>query len=254
MNKRFDGILICTDMDGTLAYRGQISKNNADAIRYFQEQGGIFTVISGRYPNFYNELRDFVFPKAPLCGMNGSAISDMTTGTLLFESTMGKEELPYVLSMLQKVPDVVSIYLQMKSGTFHSPVQGGIPTIPFPDNICDIYKILFVVPDEASDKSASIIKQCSLGRYEVSRSWINGIEIQKHGIDKGSAVRFVKEQLKGQITYTIGVGDFENDIPLLLASDLKVAEQDAFGPVKEIADRITTSCQIDSIAKIIESL
>ena len=126
--------------------------------------------------------------------------------------------------------------------------------LPFPDNICDIYKILFVVPDEASDDATTLIKQGAADRYEVSRSWINGIEIQKHGINKGSAVGFLKEWFKGRITHTIGVGDFENDIPLLLASDLKVAEQDAFGPVKEIADRITTSCQVDSIAKIIESL
>ena len=50
MNK-FKGYLILSDIDGTLTNdRGQISAENAAAIRYFQEEGGLITVASGRYP------------------------------------------------------------------------------------------------------------------------------------------------------------------------------------------------------------
>ena len=37
---KFDGILIGTDLDGTLVSEGKVSRENADAIRYFQAEGG----------------------------------------------------------------------------------------------------------------------------------------------------------------------------------------------------------------------
>ena len=44
----FDGYLICTDCDGTLTdTEGRLSKENAHAIRYFQKQGGRFTLATG---------------------------------------------------------------------------------------------------------------------------------------------------------------------------------------------------------------
>ena len=49
---KFDGILICTDLDGTL-YRNDktVSKENREAIEYFKNEGGYFTFITGRMPN-----------------------------------------------------------------------------------------------------------------------------------------------------------------------------------------------------------
>ena len=44
---KFSGILICSDFDGTLAVGGHVVEKNIDAIRYFQENGGLFSVITG---------------------------------------------------------------------------------------------------------------------------------------------------------------------------------------------------------------
>ncbi len=39
---KFDGILICTDLDGTLMNsKKEISKENLDAIEYFKANGGL---------------------------------------------------------------------------------------------------------------------------------------------------------------------------------------------------------------------
>ena len=46
--KKFEGMLLITDFDGTLACHGTISEENCSAIRYFQENGGLFTFSSGR--------------------------------------------------------------------------------------------------------------------------------------------------------------------------------------------------------------
>ena len=49
----FEGVLICTDLDGTLLRNDKsISRENLDAIEYFKAQGGLFTIVTGRMP-FY---------------------------------------------------------------------------------------------------------------------------------------------------------------------------------------------------------
>ena len=48
---KFDGMLICTDLDGTLLEKNRsISEENHNAIEYFKSEGGIFTFITGRMP------------------------------------------------------------------------------------------------------------------------------------------------------------------------------------------------------------
>ena len=49
--KKFEGMLFCTDLDGTL-YTGdkRVSKENLEAIEYFKSEGGLFTFITGRVP------------------------------------------------------------------------------------------------------------------------------------------------------------------------------------------------------------
>ena len=60
--KKFEGILLCTDLDGTLLRNDKsISRENLDAINYFMSEGGYFTFITGRMPytssNIYKTRR-----------------------------------------------------------------------------------------------------------------------------------------------------------------------------------------------------
>ena len=49
--KKFDGILLISDLDGTLLKGDKsISEENIKAIEYFKSNGGIFTFITGRVP------------------------------------------------------------------------------------------------------------------------------------------------------------------------------------------------------------
>lgn len=71
---RFDGILICTDLDGTLLNSDRrISKENLEAIEYFKQEGGIFTFVTGRMPFFVSDMYEAVQPNAPFGCVNGGA-------------------------------------------------------------------------------------------------------------------------------------------------------------------------------------
>ena len=50
---KFDGVLLCSDWDGTLTDGRAVPQENIDAIRYFQKDGGYFTFASGRYAGHF---------------------------------------------------------------------------------------------------------------------------------------------------------------------------------------------------------
>ena len=69
--KKFEGILICTDLDGTLINSsGNISQENLDAIEYFKANGGLFTFVSGRMPYFASDIYNAIKPNAPFGCIN----------------------------------------------------------------------------------------------------------------------------------------------------------------------------------------
>ena len=75
--KKFDGILLCTDLDGTLLRNDKsISQENLDAIEYFKSEGGYFTFITGRMPCFSEEIYQVVRPNAPIGCINGGGVYD----------------------------------------------------------------------------------------------------------------------------------------------------------------------------------
>ena len=64
---KFDGMLICTDLDGTLLRNDKtISRENIEAIEYFKQAGGYFTFVTGRMPFFVSYVLSAVNPNAPL--------------------------------------------------------------------------------------------------------------------------------------------------------------------------------------------
>ena len=64
--KKFEGMLICTDLDGTLLRRDKtVSMENLEAIEHFKAEGGYFTFITGRMPYYVDDLPERVRINAP---------------------------------------------------------------------------------------------------------------------------------------------------------------------------------------------
>ena len=76
--KKFEGILFCTDLDGTLFDDNKtISKENLDAIEYFKSEGGLFTFITGRPPRITDDIYKAVQPNAPYGCNNGGGTAEL---------------------------------------------------------------------------------------------------------------------------------------------------------------------------------
>ena len=81
---KFSGYLICTDCDGTLTYEpGKVSDVNAEAIKYFQNEGGLFTLATGRFPDHAKLFEDRFKINAPMVSVNGAIIYDEKNNKLI---------------------------------------------------------------------------------------------------------------------------------------------------------------------------
>ena len=70
----FSDILLAVDFDRTLTGPdSKIPERNLEAIRYFMENGGAFTVNTGRTPATLHHHMDKLAYNAPLLMYNGSA-------------------------------------------------------------------------------------------------------------------------------------------------------------------------------------
>ena len=83
--KKFEGILFCTDLDGTLYDDNKnVSRKNLEAIEYFKSEGGTFTFITGRVPKTSKSICEIINPNAPYGCLGGGGIYDPTADKFLW--------------------------------------------------------------------------------------------------------------------------------------------------------------------------
>ncbi len=255
MAGKFDGILICTDFDNTLAFAETVSPENREAIRYFQENGGLFAPVSGRPSRFFLRHLEQFRPNTFVAGLNGTIIEDIFSGERIFEAPLGDEALATAAACVARYSTIHLIGFQgaATSTEIEKPADGwDFTKTPI---VSPFYKIMLVLDDpEQSDAVYNGLTERFGDRYEVARSWLTGVELQAKGVDKGTAIRELRRYYGERIKTVIGFGDYENDIPLLRAADIAVAEENALPCVKAVADRVTGSCKTDSLARIIMEL
>ena len=103
----YSDVLLTVDYDRTLtAPDSTIPQRNLDAIRYFMENGGAFTVNTGRSVPMANVFRDKVPVNAPLLLYNGSAAYDREKGELCFMHEIDMDLWETVDELLELFPDL----------------------------------------------------------------------------------------------------------------------------------------------------
>lgn len=254
---KFDGYLFLTDMDGTLTQPGEpeISQANCQAIRYFQAEGGRFTVATGRSPDFIRNYMDLFRPNAPLITLNGAMICSEDGCTPLKEFFIDEKILD-VLSFLLPHPYMYCVYFGNGITQYNRMMEGTLEeklnyyaALPKP-----WYKIVTRQPEEFAQPLMAELEQKFGHLYEFDRSYSMGIEIHKKGSGKGACLDWLINHSPDPIRVTIAAGDYENDISMIRKATIGYAVSNAIDSVKHAADRITVSHKDSAIARIIEEL
>ena len=257
--QKFRGYLILSDIDGTITNdRGEITPENASAIRYFQSEGGLVTVSSGRYPQFIDKYADVFVPNTYVIGINGTMLFDPVT------------RVPVVTKPIDDgITDVLHALIRDNTCIRHIVASAHDREITIPgedfDRIDEILAGLgkpwhrFIIvqnADRTMEVMEYLVRLCG-DRYNLDRSWSEGIEIHSPDSGKGELLPDLLALLAQQgnpIHTTVCVGDYENDISMLRHADIAYAVENAIDEVKAASDRVTVHHNRHALAHIINDL
>ena len=264
--KKFDGILFCTDLDGTILKSDRtISKENLDAIEYFKSEGGKFTFITGRMPFFASQFYDIIRPNAPVGCINGGGLYDYKKGEYIQTTELSKKVFELIDVIYDNFPNI-----GIQVNTFHKvyfyrdnqAMQDFRKLTRLPDLVKHyrevsepIAKIVFVSDNEAELLATQkMLEEHPLAEdFTFVRAEKTLFEILPRKMGKHRALEALAEAFSN-ITKTIAIGDYNNDITMLKAANLGIAVANATPDTKKVADLVTVSNEEHAIARVIEDL
>lgn len=257
---KFDGVLLCSDFDMTMGRGGIVTDGNCEAIRYFQENGGRFTIISGRHPLYLKEHQNGFRVNAPLVGYNGALILDENTGEALYSGGRGDQKALDLAERLWNEDErlrrvVMHDRTPLSLACHREEREDCVRTIAALRERCELpmYNVLCctALPEDAAALMKRL-QELTPPCFEIARSWDTGIEIICESDSKGKAALRLKQMLNAELLVT--VGDYENDITMLQAGDISYAVENALPHVKAAAKRETVHYTQHAIAAIVEDL
>ena len=258
----FSDVLLTVDYDRTLtAPDSTIPERNLTAIRYFIDNGGSFTVNTGRSVPMTKVFREQVPVNAPLLLYNGSAAYDISEEKLSFCHEINLDMWKTVKEMEELFPDMtvevqgVSAHYRFSENPawdalsdhnrcargFAQPGDdlGPFLKIAIYGEIRDVtIAHLFSATEEERrrmDEVEAILHE-KYGQYcEIFRAATRIIDIHAKGVSKMRSAQELKQQLGKKIL--VCVGDAHNDIPMLEGADFAFSPADAI-----VADRFPNVC------------
>lgn len=258
----FSDVLLTVDYDRTLtAPDSTIPERNLEAIRYFMENGGAFTVNTGRSIPMTKAFRDKVPVSAPLLLYNGSAAYDLKEKKLTFCHEIQMDMWETVKTCLELFPDL-TVEVQGVDAHYrftenpawdafsehqqcaHAFAQPGDDLGPFLKfsvygQIRDVTvaHLYSGSPEECRriDEAEQILKERFGKHCEVFRAATRILDIHAKGVSKARSARELQARLGRKIL--VCAGDGENDLPMMYDADYAFAPADGI-----IADKFKTVC------------
>ena len=264
---KFSGILLCTDLDGTLIRNdGTISKENINAIEYFKKEGGIFTFITGRMPFYAEAIHDIVNPNAPIGCINGGGVFDYAKKEYIWKQVMPKNVVEIIRAVDEKFADIgiqVNTFYKCYFCRENQTTKWFREVTDLPNLVCDYYKvdepiakIIFgsEIDEQILDIQKTLLSHPLAENFDFVRSERTLFEILPKGICKGTAVKKLAEHLNIDMNKTIAIGDYNNDISMFRAVKIGIAVANACEDALAAADCVTVSNDKHAIAQVIYDL
>lgn len=245
---KFEGYLLVTDFDDTFCpkHGAPVPEENRRAARRFMDEGGLFTIATGRDVRSYYSIRDKFTVNAPLVLSNGAVIFDGDSGESWYESflpfscrsdlTAARDAFPGTGMEVHRGADVRvcgrNAALEEHLARMGVPVSEADPGhILYPWT-----KVVLVAPGELRTESETAHALCAWigerypGRYEAVPSGAL-VDVVAAGSDKGSGVRRLADFLDILPEHVVCIGDGWNDIPMLRAAGRAFAPETALPEV-----------------------
>ena len=262
---KFDHVLLVTDFDDT-AYTSDrtVPERNLRALAYFEEQGGHFTVATGRAHRTFAPYVHLLPINAPVILSNGSALYDFQTGEMLEQTFLPKESPEDLAQILEEFPSMameayhgediyawhpnwITDFHMNKVGTFYTVCP--IPEMPVPWT-----KAILQDEYDTAQRAKRRLQELTGDRYEAIFSNRYYLEITEKGSNKGGMALRLAKRLGVSPADLYCAGDNENDIPLLEVAAMGFAPSDCAQIMRDWGPHLVCTCAEGVLADIIEIL
>ncbi|OOM81174.1 putative phosphatase [Clostridium puniceum] len=263
MRNIFDGYVIVSDLDGTLLNNDKnISQENLEAINYFTENGGTFSVATGRVIEATQEYLSNIKVNLPIIVYNGGVIYDYNNQKILSEKFVDDNQKQIVLKIKKEYDNIgIEIYANKKlyilknSGhSYRSATQMLDILYDIKEDIflMDWHKILIVGNIEVIDD----IERTFEDKYKIkgTRSGRTSYELLPVNESKGQALKNIIKMYNLEPNKVICVGDNMNDLELLKEAAISFCPSNGSEQLKKYTDFIAPSNEEHVIKHIVNWL
>ena len=262
----FSDVLLAVDFDRTLtAPDSTIPARNLEAIRYFMENGGAFTVNTGRSAAMFKRIMPEVGANVPYLLWGGSAAYDHRTGEVTDVNVIDLD-LDTTMEQVRQAFPGMNVELQgihahycfnaagdwhefyERQGFIHQDAAPGTDYGPFikfsvygelhAPKVADLYAGTEEEIQLITDARQKLEEMFG-DKVDIFRPAPRILDIHARGVSKIKAARNLQHRLGRKIL--VCVGDAENDIPMLDGADHAFVPSDAL-----LKDRYETVCDCAS--------
>ena len=264
---KFDGVLFYSDYDDTLYNSAHtVSPENHAAIRYFQENGGRFSVATGRaHRTFTPQIsREDLSLNAPVVLSNGAALYDYEKDRYLMRTFLDADAPARFESLFRDFPDLaleayydddIYVYNPNLVTTEHLKRVGGRQTpCPIGEMPTPWTKVLLEQDEPYLKEVQARLLQLWGDDYEAIFSNRYLLELTAKGSHKGAAVAKAAGLLGVSRENLYCIGDNQNDIPMLELSAIPFAPANCAPEVKDWGARVLCHCDDGVIGDIVDIL
>ncbi len=268
-DRRFEGYLLVTDMDGTLLDSAkQISWGNRAAIERFTSLGGRFTLATGRIAGSVRPFVQQLPVNAPAILYNGAVIHDFSRGEVVWERTLPASAKEAVGRVLERFPGIgAELYVRGEEAPYvlqeNETTERHRAVEKFPlrqlhsyDDVSGPWiKLLFAWEPPLLDEAVSEIVRLTAGtEVDWVRSDDKYFEMLPAEATKGHALERLAAELGIPMERCIALGDHLNDLEMIRRAGIGIAVANAHPELLDAAKRRGKHHNEHAIADAIEWL
>lgn len=259
--------MIVLDLDDTLLQDdGTISPRNKQALMAAQEAGVKVVLASGRPTYAMRALAEELELErfgSYILSFNGAKIINWKTQEEPFSSTLTPQMAHdlYQMSIEEGVSALTYVGDEIitASANEYTAIEAeitGMKVVQVPSFVeavqVPVVKVLMVADPEKLVQVEEKLKVKMAGQLNVMRSKPFFLEFTEDGVNKGTSLNHLIQQLGIERSEVIAMGDGYNDVAMIEFAGLGVAMGNAPEEIKQLADYVTDTNMNDGVAQVVE--
>lgn len=249
--------IIFSDIDGTIYPSTKvIHHENITEINRAQDEGIEFIICTGNgYFNSVANLSEKLNARYAITS-NGASIFDREINDYIFKATIEKGTINEMLNFanINKISscfwDTENMYINSHATDEVIRILNGVMTLNKDKLVRDevesnVFKIVFYDTKEKVDLVEKYISKFDL---QIARMDDTHLEVTSNNISKGSAIKWICNQMDWDIKNTMGIGDSANDLPMFKEVEHSYAMGNSPEYIKQSTRYIVKSVELGGLA------